>query len=197
MSVTRREFIGVAASAAAALIVPPVLARKSDKRLRVQPLPPIQVYCLGTDDNPVTSLDLQNSSHWIQRWQDAGDRIIGGYALYPGSVRLLNFPIPIYYEHNPCSSGLPTYIHCRHFVVERRGYGYLEVRIGSDNRPALRDDLQDIAQTLDKTLDDPRLSIVTHHNFEMKWVERTSPCRYAAVVMTHDKERSDNLWIAI
>ena len=214
MNMTRREFMGVAAVSAAALVVPPVLARpkrnvKADKRFLRQSdveesweyakkhntivsveRPPIQVYCLGTDDNPVTSLDIQSAMHWIKQ-NASGDRIIGGHALYPGSVRLLGFRIPIYYENNPWPSGNPQYIHCRYFVVERPGHGYLEVRIGSDNRPAQIEDLRDIAQSLYESLNDPELSIVTHHNFEMKWFQIGYPDTYngevlRAFVMPHN-----------
>jgi hypothetical protein len=199
MNITRRKFISTAATAAVAVVLPPVLAKpksvqkqineswdwakKHDTVVSLQRFqrPPIQVYCLGTDDNPVTSLDIQNVMHWIKE-NAKKDKIMLGRERDTGVTTYGR--IPVYYEFKPWS-GVQN-IHCRHCVIECPGHGFLQVRIGSDNRPAQKEDLEDIGRHLADVLTDPELSIVTHHNFEMSWHETQYPDTYDAFVVPHD-----------
>jgi len=43
------------------------------------------------------------------------------------------------------------------------------VKIGNDNRPASAEDLEDVMEQLALTQNDPNLTLVTHHAFELDW----------------------------
>lgn len=43
-------------------------------------------------------------------------------------------------------------------------------KVGSNERPASQDDLQEVANQLSSVANDPNLTLVTHHNLEIDWV---------------------------
>jgi len=54
-------------------------------------------------------------------------------------------------------------------VAERLIVPVRIVKIGSDQRPASSADISDVQMQLAATANDPNLTIVTHHNFELEW----------------------------
>jgi len=48
--------------------------------------------------------------------------------------------------------------------------GHLLIKIGSSNRPATEQDIADIMEQIKKAVQDPDLTIVTHHNLELQWI---------------------------
>jgi len=46
----------------------------------------------------------------------------------------------------------------------------LVVKVGSDNRPATKEDLEDVEKQIKKALEDPDPILVTHHNIEFQYV---------------------------
>ena len=61
----------------------------------------------------------------------------------------------------------------KYYTVERGPLpGVLLVELGSHNRPAHSLDIIDMQKLLRNNACDPELTIVTHHNFHMKWIEK-------------------------
>jgi very-short-patch-repair endonuclease len=54
-------------------------------------------------------------------------------------------------------------------VAERLILPIRVVKVGSEERPAGPSDIADIQQQLAQTANDPNLTLVTHHNFELDW----------------------------
>lgn len=50
--------------------------------------------------------------------------------------------------------------------------GTLVIKLGSSNRPPTPTDIHEVTEQLRQVIDDPCLTIVTHHCFKMEWVEK-------------------------
>lgn len=211
MSLTRREFLASAAAVGASTVLPTfALAKpKSTRITKVTSLPLksafIQVYCLGSDEDPASSEDLRQAMKWIAEkskqtiFSDCWHKMVQptlmqGYKGVFGRIPIERSSKD--YAPNGYLSSTqrrtwrrslrPSTIQCHYYTVQREGHGYLEVRIGSDNRPAQLEDLRDARRVLAEALDDPDLSIVTHHNFAMRWFETGFPMDLNAVVIPHN-----------
>jgi len=54
-------------------------------------------------------------------------------------------------------------------VAERLVLPVRVVKIGSENRPATQADIADVSNQIAAVVNDPNLTLVTHHNFEYEW----------------------------
>lgn len=211
MSFTRREFLASAAAfgASAALPTFALVKPKSTRITKVTSLPLksalIQVYCLGSDEDPASSEDIRQAMLWIAEkskqsvfsdcWHKMGSpTLMQGYKGVFGRIPIDRCKL---HCNAPCPFQRPDSIQCHYYTVQPEGHGYLEVRIGSDNRPAQLEDLKDARRVLAEALDDPDLSIVTHHNFAMRWFETSFPMDLNAVVMPHDRNSTWVTWVAM
>ena len=154
---------------------------------------PIKIYCLGSDDDPATVEDIAAVQRWLERdgkdrWEDNPER----YDRLQSPATKLYGRIPI--QRGPWGmAGLDVYsIQCCFYEVEREGHGFLDVKIGSKNRPAQRCDLEDVQIQLAKALGLPTSSsvkeptIVTHHNFDMKWTKLDSRGAWKLFIAPYD-----------
>ncbi len=186
----RREFLETGAALAASAVLPfSAFASPEPKKLvdmgwvgpfnlRIQHLP-VRVFCLGSDNDPATSEDITAVQRWLAEHPNFSETI-RKWGFDTSNRNMVCGRIPIKrtgFDHEyakVCSTYKPDSIQCRYYEVERPGCGYLTIRIGSDNRPACEDDIKDVGRQLAKSIKDAddrisNLTIVTHHNFNMKW----------------------------
>ena len=183
MSITRREFIGTAMSAVGAgafaaanpLALPEPKPKFEGSTPMLDDRPPIQVYCLGWDDDPATEEDIEQVVRWVNQTDcnhgsplcNLNPRpVTATYSGRPGVSTHGRIPI--------VRKGMKQSIRCRHYVVEPVGHGYFVCRVGSETRPASYEDLRTAQRAIAKALEGTPL-IVTHHNFDLRWFRIESP----------------------
>jgi hypothetical protein len=61
----------------------------------------------------------------------------------------------------------------QYMIAERLIIPIKVVKIGSDTRPASQEDIDNVQDELASIANDPNLTLVTHHNFDMEWYGAT------------------------
>jgi hypothetical protein len=143
-----------------------------------KPLPPIKIICVGSDKEPATTDiiailkdKLKDKTFYRKVMNHELTEIT---AIVPRRYTWQRRTLQI--DSNRIAiAGTPyqATFRLRAYTVHRPGPGIFLVRIGSDNRPARHEDIRDAQMSLQKAYDDPDLTIVTHHNFDAKWIPVT------------------------
>ncbi len=130
----------------------------------------IKVIQVGSDASPATTTAIEQ----VRKIADAGDEI-------PSKINCGGIP--------GTNGGNVT------FPVKDFGVnclpkpGVFLVRLGSDNRPTSRADIEEIQSLLSEGCNDEDLTIVTHHNFELEWASLLEEPDCPFIVTTHKKGR--------
>lgn len=101
------------------------------------------------DPIKLNPLSIQHFKHGSNPWEDYGVSL----------VRPL-FPILTYKD---------KLRQAQYIIAERHITPIKIVKIGSDNRPASQEDIDNVQDELASLANDPNLTLVTHHNFELDW----------------------------
>lgn len=101
------------------------------------------------DPIKLNPLSIQHFKHGSNSWEDYGTSL----------VRPL-FPILTYKD---------KLRQAQYIIAERHITPIKIVKIGSENRPASQEDIDNVQDELASLANDPNLTLVTHHNFELDW----------------------------
>ena len=129
------------------------------------------------DPIKLNSLSIQHFKHGSNPWEDYGVSI----------VRPL-FPILTYKD---------KLRQAQFIIAERLILPIKVVKIGSDTRPASQEDIDNVQDELASLANDPNLTLVTHHNFDLEWYGATGKIHSLQGEFEHiDSEILDGLMLS-